>query len=278
MPTSQKIDIKKLGIIAGGGSLPRQLSDSCTSQGIEPIIVGFHGHTESKTLENHTHIQVSLGCAGKVIGFFHDHDVTDLVMIGHIKRPSFTELKPDFKAIQILSRIGFKALGDNSLLSALKRELENEGFTLHGIQKFCQDLLIGSGVLGRYSPNAKQAHDIDYGIQVSQEIGALDIGQSVIIQDGVVIGVEAAEGTDELIKRCKHIQKKGNGGILVKTCKPQQDKDLDMPTIGIQTIKNAHESGLSGIAVHANNVIIIDPDAVTEYANKHKLFIIGVNI
>lgn len=277
MPTTKKINIKKLGIIAGGGGLPAYLLSICEDRGIEPYIIGFDGHTDAEIMTGN-YKWVNFGAVGKIISFFKSNDVTDLVLIGGVKRPSFAEIKPDFKAVKILSRIGMRALGDSDLLSALKAELESEGFTLHAIQDFCDRLLVEEGALGRYKPKSDDAVDIELGLKISREIGGLDIGQSVIVQNGMVIGVEAVEGTDALIERCASLQQNGRGGILVKTRKPQQDKALDMPTIGVQTIEKAHNAGLSGLVLHADNVIIIDVKTVVKYADKYKLFVVGVSI
>lgn len=282
MSTAQEVDntehIKKLGIIAGGGSLPSQLISACQEKNIEPYIVGFEGQTNEKLKDDNSHFWTHLGSAGKIIKYFRSKDVKDLVMIGHIKRPAFNELKPDLKAVQIISRIGMKALGDNGLLTALKSELEREGFKLHGIHKFCDDLFVREGLVGSIKPKPEDQASIDRGIKVSQGIGQMDIGQSVVVQNGIVIGVEAIEGTDGLISRCKPLLKKGRGGILVKTCKPNQDKDLDLPTIGVQTVENAHQSGLVGIVIQAEHVIMTNPEAVAKYADKHKIFVLGVSI
>ncbi|PCJ01194.1 MAG: UDP-2,3-diacylglucosamine pyrophosphatase [Alphaproteobacteria bacterium] len=278
MPTTQEINIQKLGLIAGGGNLPAYLLSVCKDKGIEPFIVGFNGQTDAALMSRHNHQWAEFGSVGKIISFFKSNGVTDLVMIGGVKRPPFTQIKPDFKAVKILSRIGLRALGDNDLLSVLKKELESEGFTLHGIQDFCDRLLVEEGTLGRFKPEGDDLIDIEFGLKASQGIGALDIGQSVIVQNGIIVGVEAVEGTDSLIERCADLQQNGRGGILVKTRKPQQDKALDMPTIGVQTIINAHKAGLSGIVLHADNVIVVDMKTVAKYADKYKLFVVGVPI
>ncbi len=267
--------ISRLGIIAGGGSLPRQLADSCLSLGIEPFLVCFEGNTDPDFVRDFSHIWTTLGAAGKIMSFFKSHDVHDLVMIGHIKRPALSDVMPDWKGLQILSRIGLKSMGDNSLLTLLRKELEGEGFTLHGIQDFCEGLLISSGAVGCYEPNARDHESILVGAKASQVLGALDIGQSVVVQNGVVLGLEGVEGTDALITRCKDLQSRGRGAILVKTCKPQQDINLDLPTIGLQTLISAQKAGLVGIAVQANQVILSDPKTVAEYADRYKMFVYG---
>ncbi len=283
MSASQEIkQIKKLGIIAGGGHLPAYLLDVCESKGISVYVVALNGQCDEALIESHPKNQIiwtGLGSAGKTIEFFKQNEISDLVMIGNVKRPKLSQIKPDFKAMQILSRIGFKALGDNSLLSALKDELEKDGFTVRGIQDFCDQLLMPRGALGDYESSPNDQATIELGIRKSQEIGAKDIGQSVVVQGDQIIGVENTKGTDNLIKRSSSLLNPDHGGgILVKTCKPQQDTALDLPTIGVNTIQNAHEAGLKGIVLHAGYTLLVDPKSIAEYANKYRVFVIGVDI
>jgi len=274
--------IDKLGIIAGGGHLPAYLLNVCKNKGIKVYFAALNKQCDEIPIKNHPKDQTfwaDLGGVGKIIDFFKQNNVTNLVMIGHVKRPTLSQLKPDFKAIQILSRIGFKSLGDSGLLSALKEELEKEGFTMRAIQDFCDKLLMPRGVLGDYESSPEDQATIELGIRKSQEIGEQDIGQSVIVQDGQVIGIEDAQGTDALIKRCSSLLKSNaRGGILVKTCKPQQDTALDLPTIGVDTIQNAHNAGLKGIVLQANYTLLVDPKSIAEYANKYRIFVIGIDI
>lgn len=275
MPASKKIE--KLGIIAGAGHLPRLLAERCLGKNIEPFIVGFSGQTDSDLLKNHKHVSAGLGQAGKIIKALKQEKVQDLVLIGSIKRPSWNEIKPDLKGIEILSRIGLKTLGDNGLLTALKKEFEREGLQVHGIQKFFPEFLTPHGAITKGTPSKEQWKDIKQGFYITQELGKLDIGQAAIIQNGLVLGVEAIEGTDKLIQRCGILHRKGTGGVLIKTCKPQQDRDLDLPTIGIETIESVQKAGLSGIAIHAGESIIIDKDDVAKRADQYNIFIVGVS-
>ncbi len=281
MPAPEKIqltpDIKRLGIIAGSGSLPLRLIAACDNKGIEPFIIGFEGQTDPAIIEGREHMWTRLGAAGQVMKTLKSHDVHDLVMIGSIRRPSFSELVPDFKTIEFFAKIGIKALGDNDFLSALRAFLEKEGFTLHGIHKFADDLLMSKGAIAAHEPAAEDWLDINHGLEISRQLGAYDIGQSVVVQEGFVLGVEAVEGTDALIRRCKDLKRKGRRGVLVKTCKPQQDRDLDMPTIGPETVKLAADAGLGGIAVYAGETLVIEPEKVAEIADRHKMFVIGLD-
>jgi UDP-2,3-diacylglucosamine hydrolase len=242
-----------------------------------PFVIGFEGQTDPAVVQGRNHLWTRLGAAGQIMKTLKSHDIHDLVMIGSIRRPSVSELVPDFKTLEFFAKIGLKALGDSDFLGALREFLEKEGFRLHGIHKFADDLLAAEGSIGKYEPGPDDWIDIKRGLEISRNLGAFDIGQSVIVQEGFVLGVEAVEGTDELIRRCKSLRRKGRAGVLVKTCKPQQDMDLDMPTIGPRTAALAAESGLGGIAVQAGRTLIVDPDEVAEICDRHKIFVVGVN-
>ncbi len=275
---SPKDQIQSIGVIAGGGSLPLRLLEVCDDKGIEVFVIGFDGQTDPLTVKDRNHMWTRIGAAGQIIKTLKAHEIFDLVLIGSIRRPTLTELRPDLKTAEFFARISLKALGDNSLLTALREELESDGFTIHGIHEFAQDLLTGEGVLGRIKPTKEQMVDLERGIEISQTLGQLDVGQCVVVQQGIVLGVEAVEGTDQLITRCKHLKRKGKGGVLVKTCKPQQDRDFDLPTIGPNTVRLAADAGLSGIAIHAGHSIIIEPVEVARLADKHKIFVTGIRV
>lgn len=258
--------------------MPRSLVESCHSKGIDVFVIAFEGHTDPLTVQGLSHIWTRLGAMGTIIKTLQAHDIRDVVMIGGIKRPGLSELRPDLTAASFIAKHGFKSLGDDGLLSAIRSFLEGKGFRMHGAHRFMNELLAPSGVLGSVKPNKQHMEDIEKGVALSQKMGALDVGQSVIIQDGLVLGVEAIEGTDELLRRCKGYKRKGAKGVLVKTCKPQQDRDLDLPTIGPQTIENAAFCDLAGIAVHAGQGLISEQEKVIELANNYKLFVIGIDI
>ncbi len=279
MSATQKRSITKLGILAGGGSLPSRLLHACDRMEIEIFLVAFEGQTDSRILEGRNYMLTRVGAAGQIINTLKSHDIHDLVLIGSIRRPSLAELRPDMRTAQFFAKLGLRALGDDGLLKALRHELEAEGFTLHGVQNFAKDLIAGEGAVGRYKPKKADWIDIDRALDISQQLGHLDIGQSVIVQEGIVLGVEAAEGTDELIHRCVTYKRKGGrGGVLVKTCKPQQDKDLDLPTIGPETIRLCVKCGLDGIVMQAGHSLLLEPQKVAELANEHKMFVLGLNI
>ena len=153
--------------------------------------------------------------------------------------------------------------------------MEKDGFTIIGAHEVEPGLITAEGVLGEISVSAEARADIDFGITVTRTLGKLDIGQAAVVQQGIVLGLEAVEGTDALLTRCRDLKRKGRGGVLVKSCKPQQDRRIDLPTVGLRTVTRAFEAGLEGIAVEAGASLMLDREAVISAANKLGLFVIG---
>lgn len=262
---------QKLGIVAGGGDLPKQLLSFCDANQIETFVVMFDGHTDADTCVGRDHAAMRLGEAGKIVKLFQDKGYSDLVLIGSIQRPSAWELRPDFYTAKFFAKIGFKAMGDDGLLKAIRYALEDEGFTIHGIHEFIPSLLMPVGAIGRHRPTEQQTQDIAFGYNAAKDLGLRDVGQCVVVYNGAVIGEESAKGTDELIRRCAR-----QGAILVKTCKPQQDRKLDLPTIGRRTVRLCSELGYAGIAAEAGSVLLANGDEVRRLVDDAGLFVVGV--
>ena len=269
---------KKLVRFAVGGSIPRRLIEHCQAQGRDFFVLAIEGNASKDLVsQDIPHMWMRLGQAGSGFKKFKEEGVEEVVMIGTIKRPTFHDLIPDFRTTAFFAKIGMKALGDDGLLRAVIKEIEGEGMIVRGIQEVMPDILVKEGVLGKHKPDKQAMADIRRGIDVALALGELDVGQSVIVQQGLVLGVEGIEGTDELIRRCGEYRRKGAGGVLVKLRKPQQDMRIDLPTIGTRSVLRAKESGLRGIAVHAGNGLIVDEAEMIKTADKEGLFIIGVN-
>ena len=273
--TEQK---RKLGIIAGGGSLPKILIDYCKQNEIPYFVLAISGNAEKSYFDSSiNHAFIRIGQAGTGFQKFKDEHIQDVVMIGTIRRPTLADLVPDLRTTAFFAKIGFKSLGDDGILRALIKEIEVENWRVVGIHEIMPDILIKSGVLTKAKPDKQALADIKRGVEVGLKLGELDVGQSVVVQQGLVLGVEGIEGTDELIKRTAAYQRKGDAAVLIKLRKPQQDMRIDLPTIGLQTIENAHKSGFKGLAVHAGNALIVDEKEVIKLADKYKMFLIGIN-
>jgi DUF1009 family protein len=266
-----------LGIIAGSGGLPRRLVETCLTQHRPVFVVALEGEAEPETVENVPHAWCRIGAPAKALGLLRANGVTDLVIAGGVRRPNLSAIRPDWWAAKFLAKVGYRLLGDNGLLSALAKELEIEGFHLIGAHELLDEAAsIPEGPLGRLAPNADAKADIARGLEVARAIGALDIGQAVVVQQGLVLGVEAIDGTDALLRRCAGLRRDGPGGVLVKVEKPGQETRIDRPTIGPQSVRLAAEAGLQGIAVEAGATLLIDRDVVIHTADAAGLFVVGV--
>lgn len=272
--------MRKLGILAGGGDLPRRLVEACIDQGREYFILGFDGAVDDETLEGHPHARARLGALADNLNHLHEHGVKDIVLAGRMKRPSIASLRPDAKGAKLLARVGTKFFsGDNSMLTAVIDYLEEEGFRVIGADDVLHQLLAPKGLLGRISPSKEAQADIAQGVKIAHAVGDLDIGQALVIQQGYVLGVEAAEGTDGLVERCGLLRRNiPYGGTLIKVKKPTQERRADLPTIGPATIETAARAGLAGIAVEAGGVLVLDRKTVALKADALGIFVIGFSV
>ena len=269
---------KKLGIIAGGGVLPQVLIRHCQQKQRPYFVLAIENNADKAIFTpDIPHRWIRIGQAGTGFKLMHEQNVEEVVMIGTIHRPSLADLVPDLRTAAFFARIGLKSIGDDGILRALIKDIEAENMRVVGIHEVLPELLIKEGCLTKAKPDKQALADISRGAEVAAALGRLDVGQSVIVQQGLVLGVEGIEGTDKLIERCGTYQRKGDGGVLVKLRKPQQDMRIDLPTIGATTIENLHKAGMRGLAVHAGNALMVNEPEVIALADKYKMFIVGIN-
>lgn len=270
---------KKLGIIAGMGDLPRSIIDACRSQGRPYFVIAIEDAADAQTVESSPHIWVRLGAIGKALNALKEEGCEELVMAGRVKRPRIASLRPDLKATKLLTRLGSNLLtGDDELLTSIVGFLEEEGFAVIGADQVVQELLTPEGLIGSIYPDKKAQSDIEFGAKIARSIGQLDVGQAVIVQNRYVLGVEAAEGTDELIRRCAQYREEEKGGVLVKVKKPNQEGRVDLPTIGIATVEAIAEAGFAGIAIEAGGSLLLHKRELARRADQLGVFIIGFTI
>lgn len=267
----------KLALLAGGGALPEMVASSCLHQGRQLLVIGFNGFTAPEFLAKYPSQTVRLGQMGKVRALLKKNKIDQIVFAGHLKRPSWSQIRPDWEGMKMLWKLRKQRLGDDALLRQLSAFFEKDGVKLIGADTLVPDSIMPKGVLTKQIPHEDELKDIAYGQKLLKTWGDMDQGQSIVIQQGLVLGVEAIEGTDELIKRCGGYKRSGSRPILIKTKKPKQDRRLDLPTIGIDTIRNAIEAGFGGIAVQANDALFLQPHVCIEEADKNGIFIIGID-
>lgn len=266
----------KLGVLAGGGSLPRQIVESCLDQGREVVVVAFEGATDPETVNQVDHCWTRLGAVGRIIEWLRDNKVEELVLAGRMARPSWSTVRPDWRGLKLLPKVLAGGQGDDAILTLAIGELEAEGFRVIGAHEVLPSVLVEPGVQGRVKPDQMALDDIARGVEVARALGDVDVGQAVIVQQGVVLGVEAVEGTDALLERCAELSRNGPGGVLVKCAKPGQDSRVDLPAIGPETIRRAAAAGLRGVAVTAGASVILDRDEALKQADEKALFVFGI--
>ena len=267
----------KLGILAGGGDLPARLVSACRGIARDVFVVGFEGISDTSSVESADHAWTRLGTVGRTIELLHAANVEDLVLAGPIKRPSLRAIGLDSRGTRVLARFLPGGQGDDRLLSLIVRELEGEGFRVVGVDDILADLLAPEGPIGRLTPDDDGRADIAAGVVIARALGAVDVGQAVVVQQGVALGVEAVEGTNALIERCGGLRREGPGGVLVKLSKPGQERRADLPTIGVQTVERARDAGLKGIAVEAGRSLVVDRADVAAAADAAALFVVGID-
>lgn len=267
-----------LGIIAGSGPLPAQVARTAEAAGRRVFIIGLEGHAEPERLAPFPHAFLRMGAAVRIIALLKEQGCSDLVLVGPVKRPSFRDLRPDAEGLKLLARIGRAAfMGDDGLLKAVIRVLGEEGFRVRGAHEILGGLIGRSGLLTRTAPDDQAKADIARGVAVCRALGLADVGQGCVVQAGVVLAVEAAEGTDAMLSRCAGLAWPGPGGVLVKLVKPGQDRRADLPTIGEQTVRGALAAGLRGIAFEGGGTLIVEQRRTVAAADEAGIFLLGLN-
>ena len=267
-----------LGILAGGGRLPGQVAAAARAAGRDVFLVGLEGFAEPAVLAPWPHEVIRILAAGRIIAALREHGCKDLVLVGPVRRPSLLGLRPDAEGARILARIGRAAfLGDDGLLAAVVRVFAEEGFRVLGAHDILAEAIGPAGLLSRTAPDARAMADIQRGVEVARALGAVDVGQGCVVQQGIVLAVEAAEGTDAMLARCAGLTWPGPGGVLVKLVKPGQDRRTDLPTIGPDTIRGAIAAGLRGVAFEAGGTILAQRDEAIAAADAAGLFLLGLD-
>jgi len=272
----------KLGLIAGGGRLPVEVAEFC-ERAERPLFVvrlkGFAG----EALARFEGVEVGIAEFGHAVSALKAAGCAAVCFAGRVTRPDFAALKPDLKGLAILpGAVNAARKGDDALLRYMLLQFEKEGFRVEGATEVMGDLTLQEGALGARAPDAEALKDIGKAIQVARASGQLDIGQGAVVCDGLVLAVEAQEGTDAMLARVAGLPAELRGspsapkGVLAKAPKPIQERRMDLPTIGVATVENAARAGLAGIAGEAGGVIVLDRAAVIEAADRMGLFVWGV--
>ena len=272
-----------LAIICGGGSLPFAVADAVGRRGRRVVLFAIRGWAEPKRVARYPHHWASVGQFGKFCRLARREGCRDVVFIGSMVRPAIRQIRPDFKTLRLLPRIfGIFRGGDDHLLKGVAAIFEEHGFQLLGAHAVAPEILMPEGALGRERPTAHDLADIAKGLALLNASSPFDVGQAVVVADARVLAMEAAEGTDRMLTRIADLRQSGciaaaaGRGVLVKAAKRDQDRRVDLPSIGPQTVEGAARAGLAGIAVLAGSTIVAEPEHIGTIADRAGLFVLGV--
>jgi hypothetical protein len=272
----------KLGLIAGGGSLPVEIAEHCQRSGRPLFVIRLKGFA-GEGLDQFTGAEVGLAELGKCFKALKRAGCEAVCLAGQVNRPDFGSLMPDLRGLAALpAAIAAAGKGDDALLRMLVGEFEKEGFAVEGAHEVMDDLRLSAGLLGKVAPGAAHAADIDQAMAAARAIGLLDAGQAAVVCRGLVLALEAAEGTDALLARVAELPEALRGrpgapvGVLAKAPKPSQETRVDLPTIGPATVEAACRAGLAGIVGEAGHLLVLEREAVIALADDLGLFILGL--
>jgi len=270
-----------LAIICGGGTLPFAVADAVTKYGRRVVLFAIRGWADPKRVVDYPHYWAALGQFGAFCRLARREGCQDVVLIGSMMRPAIWQIRPDLKTLRLLPRIfGMFRGGDDYLLKGVAAIFEEHGFRLLGAHAVAPEILMPEGALGRERPTERDNADIAKGLAFLTAASPFDVGQAVVVADARVLAIEAAEGTDSMLERIAQLRQTGRiasgRGVLVKAAKRNQDRRLDLPSIGPQTVEGAARAGLAGIAVVAGSTVVAEPAQIGAVADRAGLFVLGL--
>jgi len=267
----------KLGLLAGGGPFPARVAQAAIARGHEVFVVLLRDFHDDPALRAHPHMEERVGAGGAIIARLRAEGITHLVLCGKARRLSPLTLWPDAWMAKVIARLG-KAVfaGDDTLLRNFIGILGEEGFEVIAPQSLLPSSFTEPGLLAGDAPDEMARADIIRGIGVLRALADHDVGQAVVVQQGLILGIEAVEGTDVLLARAGSLRRDGPGGVLVKLAKPRQELRVDAPVVGSITVAGAADAGLRGIAIEAGRTILADGDALRAAAWRRGLFVLAI--
>jgi hypothetical protein len=276
--TPEAADWTKLGLIAGGGALPREILRALDGRNVR--VVRLKGFADD-TFDDADMVEHSVGEIGAIVKSLKQAGCDAVCFAGYVTRPDFKTLRLDAGGLKLLPRVlaaGRK--GDDAILRVIVDAFERSGFAVVGADALLAQSPLQAGCLGRTRPDETALADADKAMHVAAEIGRLDIGQGAVVADGLVLAVEAQEGTNAMLERVAGLSEALRGtpearrGVLAKRPKPIQERRIDMPTIGVDTVRLCDAAGLAGIVLEAGGALVVDREGVVEALDRSGLFLL----
>jgi hypothetical protein len=271
-----------LGIIAGGGALPIAVAQAARDSGREVFLLGIAGIAEQADLNPFPHAIAGIGEIRKAMELLREAGCAEITFAGRVPRPKFGDLKLDAAGALALPRVLNAARrGDDALMRSILEIFEKDGFRVIGTDEAAAALLAPQGCLGEVEPDEQDFADMRKAADIVRAMGVHDVGQAAVVCEGVVLAVEAAEGTDAMLRRVARLPETLRGttsnrrGVLVKAPKPHQERRVDLPVIGRTTLELVSEAGLKGIAVQAAGALILQRGELRAAADQAGIFLLG---
>lgn len=263
-----------IGLIAGGRQFPILVAEGVKARGYRLVVAGFTGHTNMDVIPlADVWKELKLGKLGKLISYFKSNGVDRVIMAGTIDKPNIMDIRHlDMRAIKLV--FSKKDKGDSAILGTLSREFEKEGMAVVPAHQYLPELLTPEGVLTKRAPDEREWEDLRFSWKIAKELGRLDVGQCVVLREGIVAAVEALEGTDETIRR--GCQLGGDGCVVVKVFKPGQQEQIDLPSFGLDTVKAMADGKATCLGVEAKKSLFFDSEATLNFADKVGISIVGL--
>ena len=267
----------KIGIIAGDGNLPLYIGKSLLNKNYDVIFLSLN-NKNNKFYTNYKIVDIDILSIKKILKVLTTNNIKHIIFAGSIKRPAIKDLGFDIPTFLLAKSLLLEKKGDNNLLISLKKYFESKGFTFFNWTKYCKELFSTEVNLTKIKPSKNAILNLKKAKSIYQIYKKIDVGQAMIIQNQLVLGLEAIEGTDELLQRCNEYKRKGDNGILFKFSKHNQSNLIDIPLIGLDTVKNLKKYNYEGVFLQKNKCLILDKKKIIDYANYNKLFISSVDL
>ena len=269
--------MNNIGIIAGGGRLPIIIGENLIKKKINVFFFVIEEYFNLKIYKGFDLTIINLNSVKKIIQSLKSKNIDSIILAGNINRPSLTDLNFDYQTLKLAKSFLYNKTGDNHLLVSIKNFFFDNGFDYFDWKTHCPELFSNKDNLTKIKPTRKARENLKKALSIFRSFGEIDVGQSMIIQNKIVLGLEAVEGTDNLMIRCQDYKKSGDRGILVKFAKYNQSNILDIPTIGENTIRLLKDCDYEGLYLEKNSCLIIDKEKTIDLANQYKIFISTCN-
>lgn len=249
--------VTRIGLLAGAGDFPKLIARAARGQGVEVIVFGLEGYAGQDLADLADGVEwLKLGQFQRLLDLLKAREVRHVILAGRVPHATIFQLRHlDMRAIKTLAKAANRKA--DTLLSTFAAELEAEGHRVLDSSLYLKSLMPEPGLLTPKRPLTEQERqDVSFGLPIAKAVAGQDIGQSIVVKEGVVVAVEGVEGTDECIRRAGQLA--GAGCVLVKVSKPRQDFRFDIPVVGLHTIRVLQESGCTALAISARESLVFD--------------------